>query len=1079
MQQNNMFLTEKKLENRIQELGQYRYTDFRSIPSYLFWVDKEAEVGAMPPEDAEWIRISLGDRWSGWDKTAWLKTEVIIPSEWAGRKAVCLFNFGRAVNGHNLGFESLLFVDGVPFQGVGGNHEEVFIPQEWIGKKIELLFKVWSGLNGMTGDKTELEHEIRRSAVALLETDADDLYFTSYAVSLTLRTLDENLWERQQLLKALDRAFLLVDWRVPGGSAFHESVKDANKKLKQELLAIPKNTEVTVRCIGHTHIDVAWLWRLKHTREKSARSFSTVLRMMEQYPEYLFLQSQPQLYEYLAEDYPSIYGQIAERIKEGRWEAGGAMWLEADCNVPSGESLVRQLLYGIRYFESSFGTKCEYLWLPDVFGYSWALPQILKKAGLRSFMTTKISWSTYNRFPHDTFYWRGIDGSEILTHFITTSDPGQNPDSIYKFYTYNGEVLPETVSGIWNNYRDKELNDELLLSFGYGDGGGGPTRTMLEMRRRLENMPGLPKITMGRADEFFNQLEQKVQATDRYVHKWDGELYLELHRGTYTSQAYNKKMNRRMENLLRGAEMMNVWLSSLAGFEDYPQESLYESWKIVLRNQFHDILPGSSIEEVYQDCRVEYGQAEALANGSLIFGMTKLAERISSFGKLAWVIYNTLPWKRRELVQLPWEDRFNGTGWFDVSGNALQVQRTSGSQGDLLLIRVNAIPQLGFTSIHCEELPAENAVESVQRITIENRSASTPYYLIEWNAFGQMTRLFDKRTNRDVIAGGETGNRFDVFEDKPLTNDAWDIDIYYYDKSSQVTDLKIFEILEQGELCTIVRFVWSYEKSTITQDMILYPDDPRIDYRTQVDWQERQQLLKVAFPVDVRATAATYEIQFGHVERPTHWNTSWDFAQFETCAQRWIDLSERGFGVSLLNDCKYGHDVRDNVMRLTLIKSAINPDPTADLGEHTFTYALLPHNGDWFAAGTVIQAHRLNIPVEALPLAAEKCLIPDALPEELSFIECLADHIVVDTIKKAEDSENWIVRCYEYAGKRGEVRFRTYFVIHKLEEVNLLEREEVAMDYEEHEFMALFKPFEIKTFRISQSKATEEIRLYG
>ncbi|MGG1518187.1 alpha-mannosidase [Paenibacillus oryzisoli] len=1056
-------LADKKLEKRIFELEPYRYIDQRPIHSYQFWVDEEAVVAAMPPENAEWRTMFHGERWRGWDLTAWLKTEVTIPAEWKGKKSLGLFDFGKTGAGHNSGFESLVYLNGEPYQGVGGNHPEVFFTEELIGQKVELLFKVWTGLNGMTGDKSILEHQVQVSTLALLEEDTDDLYYTASAVLQTIQVLGDNSWEQKSLLRALDLAFHLIDWRVPGDDKFYASVKEANAKLKAELALIPKHHEVTVRCIGHTHIDVAWLWRLKHTREKSARSFSTVLRFMEQYPEYTFLQTQPQLYEYLEADYPKLYSQIAERIQEGRWEAGGAMWLESDCNVPSGESLVRQLVYGMRFFEQRFGAKCEYLWLPDVFGYSWALPQILLKAGLRYFMTTKISWNVYNRFPHDTFYWQGIDGSQILTHYITTTAPDAEPGTT--FYTYNGLVTPETATSVWDNYQDKELNRNMLLSFGYGDGGGGPTRTMLEIRRRLEDMPGLPKVTVGRADEYFNELEETVASTDRYVHKWDGELYLELHRGTYTSQAYNKKMNRRMENLLHDAEMIATFLGTLAGFASYPQTQIHESWKIVLRNQFHDILPGSSIEEVYKDCRIEYAEAERLATEAKLGSLQGLAGLIRGGASSSWMVVNTLPWERKDHIMLPWEPDFEGKGWVDADGSALQTQRVADAeQGDVLLIEVDHIPAFGYTMIHCENVVLDLPAES--RIQVTSRSAVTPLYDIEWNAYGQLTRLFDKRLARDVLAAGEIGNRFDVHEDKPLANDAWDIDIFYYEKVRNITDLMSVEAVEQGALRTVIRFTWAYEQSQLVQDMVLYPDNPRIDFKTWANWQERQQLLKVAFPVDVRATKATYEIQFGNVERPTHWNTSWDLASFETCAHRWVDLSERGFGVSLLNDCKYGHDVRDNVLRLTLLKSAINPDPTADLGEHTFTYSLLPHAGDWFTAGTSIEAHKLNSKTSVSKLPAGSIGSEQKLPAWQSFFACYSKNVIVDTIKKAEDSDAWIVRCYEYGNQRGTVGFISSFAIAKVEEVNLMEREEQAMTHDVKGFTAYFKPYELKTFRI-------------
>jgi alpha-mannosidase len=1128
-----MFLTLDKLWKRIEEIKKHRYVDHREIPSYSFWIDKEAEIAAMPPEDSAWDRISVGDRWKGWDLTAWLKTETTVPAEWSGKQIVGLFDFGKTGGGHNSGFESLLYVNGEPYQGVGSNHIEVWFPESYLGQKVELLFKVWSGLSGADGMKTEQEHQLRLSALAVLETETDDLYHTAFAVYHTIQVLEENRWERQALVKALDRAILLLNWRVPGDEAFYASVSEANTKLKEELAKLPSFQPLTVRCIGHTHIDVAWLWRLKHTREKTIRSFSTVLRLMEQFPEYIFLQTQPQLYEYIEQDYPEVFAKIKERVKEGRWEAGGAMWLESDCNIPSGESLVRQLLYGMRYFERTFGVQCEYLWLPDVFGYSWALPQILQKSGLRHFMTSKISWNVYNRFPHDTFYWRGIDGTEVLTHYITTPDPDIPESTFTRFYTYNGQILPSTLSGIWKNYRDKEVNDsELLLSYGYGDGGGGPTRTMLEMRRRLENMPGLPKAVTGRADEFFAKLEQTVEQTDRYVHHWDGELYLELHRGTYTSQAYVKKMNRHMEFLLRDAEMVSIFSSPLTGYAVYPQKQLYDSWKIVLRNQFHDILPGSSITEVYEDCRTEYAESERLAQGALADGLNLLTSCVKAEDG-GWLVFNSLPWPRSEIVELPWKDSYDGQQWTDALGRSLAAERVSGhsGQGDRLQLLVNDIPAMGYTTIRTvTELPqasgiaaAEAAVQVEATALAESESeasaaqtgseslapeayqassqvpssficgeqrVSTPYYEIEWNDAGQLIRLFDKRSNREVLAAGEIGNRFDVHEDKPAYHDNWEIDIFYLEKVRQVTDLRSTAWIEQGPLRAVVRFEWEYGKTLIKQDMTLYAHHPRIDFSTWVDWQERETLLKVAFPVCVRAAAATYEIQFGHVQRPTHWNTSWDYARFETCAHKWVDLSERGFGVSLLNDCKYGHDIKDHVMRLTLIKSSNKPDPECDKGEHTFTYSLLPHGGDWFAAGTVQQAHRLNVPVVVTELQAQASQLRAAesdssdgdgsqaeseselqsqsgeLPALLSFIGVSEDHVMIDTVKKAEDSDSWIIRCYEYAGKRGEVTFTTHYKVVEMEEVNLSEREGVAVEHTDHTFNAFFKPFELKTFRI-------------
>lgn len=588
-------------------------------------------------------------------------------------------------------------------------------------------------------------------------------------------------------------------------------------------------------------------------------------------------------------------------------------------------------------------------------------------------------------------------------------------------------------------------------------------------------MPGLPKATTGRADEFFRQLEQKVVETDRYVHQWDGELYLELHRGTYTSQAYVKKMNRYMEMLLRDTEAISIFNSTLSGDQAYPQKDIYDSWKIVLRNQFHDILPGSSITEVYEDCEVEYAEAEQLAQQAYTQSSQGLVSHLSHDGQPAWMIFNSLPWTRNEWVQIEWEERFKGKYWQDSTGHRLQEQRITDESGtEVVQLLVPQIPAMGYSVIRLAEAAAAedsgssmNQESAAAEISLEDGKATTPYYILEWNESGQLTRIYDKRTSREIIPAGEVGNRFDVHEDLPVLHDNWEIDIFYVQKVQHIQDLQSVEFVENSAIRSVIRFSWNYGKTKVKQDMILYPHNPRIDFSTWVDWQERETLLKVAFPVDVRATQATYEIQFGHVQRPTHWNTSWDYARFETCAHKWVDLSERGCGVSLLNDCKYGHDIKDNVMRITLIKSSNMPDPHCDEGEHNFTYALLPHEGDWFTAGTVEQAHRLNAPVSVVALPENKeAIAKQTLPDALSFITIGAPNIMIDTVKRAEDSADWIVRCYEYGGQRGEVELTTHFELAHVEEVNLAEQEPVGMEHESHHFKAFFKPFELKTFRL-------------
>ncbi|SET91305.1 alpha-mannosidase [Paenibacillus sp. NFR01] len=1067
-----MFWTEEKLGARIAELEGYRYRENIILQEWLGMEDKEGANGAYPPNFESGDSYKVGDYWTGRDLYLWLHKQVKVPAEWQGRRVVGLFDFGRTGGGNNSGFESLLFLNGKPYQGVDSNHQEVFLEPEATGTTVDFSFRLWSGLEG-GGKPVPQEHRIKRAELAYLDEAADNLYYTGRAVLAVSRTLGGSDPLKQELLTALDRAFRLLDWSRPGSEAFYASVAEADKLLLAQLAAMKREHPVTVTAVGHTHIDVAWLWRLTHTREKAARSFSTVLRLMKQYPEYIFLQTQPQLYDYIKQDYPELYAQIAERVKEGRWEAGGAMWLEADCNLTSGESLVRQILYGTALFRKEFGVECSYLWLPDVFGYSWALPQILRKSGIDTFMTTKISWSQYNRMPHDTFHWRGIDGSEVLAHFITTPEA---PDSSAWYYTYNGLIEPFSVQGIWDQYRDKNLNRELLLSYGYGDGGGGVNREMLEMRRRIDIIPGVPHIRTGRADEYFGRLNETIRNTDQYVHTWDGELYLEYHRGTYTSQAYNKRMNRKLELLYREAEWLQVLLAAQSGgLNAYPAQELYEGWKIILRNQFHDIIPGSSIREVYEDSRLEYAEAERLGNAvaeAAVAGLLGQAEAQAEVqgaqaevqaeaqagaeaqeGGTSYTVFNGAFFDRGGLLSAADSDPAP-LEWRDKDGHTLRSQRLGGEW----LIEAPVVPMLAAAVISAHPLQPQTQDPAELPFVWEGSCLTTPYYVLEWNEAGQLSRLYDREAEREVLAPGECGNVLQVFEDKPKMFDAWDIDLFYQEKKREITDLRSIELVEAGELAAVLKFTWQYMDSSIIQKMKVYATSRRIDFETLADWHEQHQLLKTAFPVAVRSTEATYDIQFGNVKRPTHWNTSWDYARFESVGHQWADLSERGYGVSLLNDCKYGYDIKDHVIRLSLIKSATEPDWQADQGEHRFTYALLPHEGDFIAGRTVEEAWMLNNPLR---------LAQGTLTGQpgRSLVRTDLEGIAVDAVKMAEDGEACIIRLHDYTGARRRVTLSSEYPVASWQLCDLMERplEEPA---EGGRIELEFKPFEIHTLRV-------------
>lgn len=1038
----DMFYTIDKLRNRIHELDDYRYRDKVELEYFNTKLNGDRDIAPNIPNEYDGV-IKTGETWKGRDLYLWMQKVVDIPSNWENKTVVGIFDFGETGAGNNSGFESLFYLNNKPYQGVDSNHKEVFLPKDINGTSIELIFRLWTGLEG-GGIPREQEHRINRAQLAWLDEKADDLFYNASVILETIGELDEYSPDKVHLTKILNNSFKLIDWSYPGNEDFYNSLHEASDYLNKEIDKIDKHSVVNITCIGHTHIDVAWLWRLKHTREKCARSFSTVLRLMERYPEYIFLQTQPQLYEYVKNDYPELYEAIKQKVKDGNWEVDGGMWLEADCNIPSGESLVRQILVGSRFIKEEFNKDVEYLWLPDVFGYSWALPQILKKSGIDMFMTTKISWNQYNRMPHDTFKWRGIDGSEILTHFITTPEPWSQPGSW--FYTYNGRLTPKTVKGVWDAYTDKGITNDLLVSYGFGDGGGGVNREMLEYRKRLDKMPGLPNVKTGKASEYFRCLKEKVEKTDEYVHTWDGELYLEYHRGTYTSQAYTKMMNRKLELLYRETE----WLSTVACLTNndwslYANNEITKGWKTILRNQFHDIIPGSSITEVYEDAKQEYKEAEDIALGI----QNKLEDISINKDEHTWTIVNNSNWNRTESIDIKCD---KDGSFYDEDGNRLEHQRNK----DEYTVEIKDIPALGYKRIILKVDDVQDDNNSVFEYC--DGKISTPKYDIEWNEYGQLTSIYDKENKREVLAKGERGNVLQMFEDKPMAHEAWDIDIFYQEKMREVKDLQSVELIEIGNLKAVIRFKYKYMNTTISQDMIVYANSNRIDFKTNVDWREKKQLLKVAFVVDIRSTMATYDVQFGNVKRPTHWNTSWDRARFESVAQQWVDLSERNYGVSLLNNCKYGHDIKDNVMRLTLLKSATHPDPVQDQGEQNFTYSLLPHSGDFIDGNTVKHAYELNQPLRAI-----KGMLKSEVKKQLfKFNDA---NILVDAIKKAEDEDMIIIRFHDYSGSRQNVSIDSDYEITGWMETNLMEKP-IENLRNENSINVVVNPYEIKTLMI-------------
>ena len=1030
-----MFLTIEKLEKRTEQLKAFRFMDMKPVTPMAAMEGGlgQDEVYVSVPGRIDGPAINIGDEFAGRDRYLWAYKKLRLPDRRDGCAVAGLFDFGETGLGHNSGFESLLYVNGEPYQGVDSNHMDVIF-EDFAGQEIELAFLLWTGLEG-GGERREFRHRVMEASVGYLHQATDELYYCSKAICETVKLLPDESTDKYNLTAALDKAYRLINWNK---DKLYGTVDAALKSLASALDKLEKHSEVTVNAVGHTHIDVAWLWRIKHTREKAIRSFSTVLKLMEEFDEYNFLQTQPQLYQYIKNDCPTLYEKIKARVTGGRWEPDGGMWVEADCNVSSGESLVRQFMHGISFFRDEFGVECEYLWLPDVFGYSWALPQILKLTGIKTFMTTKISWNQYNTIPHDLFLWRGIDGSEILTYFITTPEDG----SSFHLWsaTYNGWLTPGSVTGSWKQFKDKNISPETLISYGYGDGGGGANREMLKMRRVMDKLPGLPNVKTSSARDFFRRLHERVDNTEQYVHTWDGELYLEYHRGTYTAQAYNKKMNRRLEYGLVQCE----WLSCLYYLSGgkYPGVELHNAWETVLLHQFHDIIPGSSIREVYEDSGKDYARLNeetARLENEIMSAMTVPHEGV-------FTLYHPGSFARRELVLLPVQD--NGV-FTDSSGTTLPAQKTEGGW----LVNVELEPLSMKTVFFNAGIPPES--KSVFQIDMASGTLETPLYVIHWNESGHLTGILDKTNARQILAG--EGNLLEIYEDKPLNFDNWDIDIFHIEKREIIAASAPPQLVEDGPERAVIRFEYAYNRSVFTQDMIVYRTCARIDFVTRADWHETERLLKTAFPLDIRSTKASYDIQFGHVERPTHWNTSWDFARFEVVGHKWADISESDYGVSLLNDCKYGYSVKGSVMRLTLLKSTKYPDTEMDMGKHEFTYSLLPHAETAAHGHTIEESVSLNLPVHS---------VPGMLKNESKQIVCIdCDAVNIDAVKKAEYEDCIVVRLHECRGGRHKLKITSDFGIKAFVPCNLLE-ENLSEPVEQNAILTEIKPFEIQTFKL-------------
>ncbi|MBN1351524.1 alpha-mannosidase [candidate division KSB1 bacterium] len=944
------------------------------------------------------------------------------------------FNF-KIANG-----EALLYIDDRPYAGIDNNHGLIPIKEEIKGKSVTLSVEMMSLLGAMRDPERYSEDFSTISFQTVTINEVVRAFYYDVQVLRESAQVESNGRRKKLKEKLLEDVLLAVDL-TNGNDVFMNELQQAAQLLKDRLPEIGHDNESgKIHLVGNSHIDVSWLWPYSESIRKSGRTFSTVIRLLEKYPDYVFIGSQPHLYIFVKEHYPALYDEIKQWAATGRWEVCGAMWVESDCNVPSGESLLRQMIYGNQFFQKEFGVKTRTCWLPDVFGYPGTLPTILKHAEIDFFLTSKLHWQAKEKFPVHLFKWKGIDGTEVIAHIPL----------LHNFY--GGYPKPDQLAEGWENFAQKDVYDEVMFPFGHGDGGGGVTMGMLEYAKRVKNYPGLPQTTIGRAEAYFEKVEKQIDK----LPVWDDELYLQTHRGTYTTQADVKKTNRKLEILLRNYELLSI-VAKPFGVALSAQQ-FEELWRVLLLHQFHDDLPGSSIHQVYQDTLGEMKDAAHKAQQGIDSLLAKLTDNLSALANSV-IVFNPLSFSHRGLIELDDAALKSVRSIRDETGQPVVIQTThTGS----LLIYSSPVAPLSATAYETSDKPHGDKMQTSlahDGLTFKNR-----YFTLTLNPDGTIKSLVDRKLEREIIPDGEAANVMELFQDGPDTEAAWNIHDTFELRQYPLNDDATIEVLETGPVRMLIRVKRSFRKSSMEQDIMLYDHLNRIDFKTRFNWQERQVLLKVAFPVDLLSKKATYEIQFGAIERSTHKNQYLDQAKFEVCGHRWIDLSEDDYGVSLLNDSKYGYDVKGHKMRITLLRGSDMPDPTADLGAHEITYAIYPHHGRWTDGSTVSRALELNNPllarVKKSAGGSTRCLE--------SLLSVSKDSVIVDTVKPAEDGGGIIIRLYEAHGSRGMVEVNAGFKIKTVEACTALENQVPAeIEISDRAFKFHIKPFELCSFRVT------------
>lgn len=981
--------------------------------------------------DEEYRPLNKGDMFCTPDGTSFLKLSAVMPQDLDGKRVYMTLETTS---------EMIVKLNGKWLGGLDPNRGALLVSDGAKGgEKLEFEIEAYnrSKPDDERNVKTRHLRGCRQEFAGTFFVEYDeDIKAAMYDVQVLVDAMSsEYIREeiRNYISKHLDKALNFVDYENEDPASYRESVLQLRDYLKETVFESKKmkgfHGNGKVALVAHSHLDIAYFWRRIHAVQKNARTCLIQLRLMDEHPEFKYAHTQPFTYEQLENHFPDMFEELKERVKEGRFEPVGAMYIEPDCNVPTAESLIRQCFYGQMFYRSRFNMTVDNCWLPDVFGNSWILPQILKKCGVDYFVSNKMStWNDTNRFPHNNFLWRGIDGTEIPacvppTHFITWNTPDQ-------------------VIENWEAFQEKEVCEETLNMFGYGDGGSGVTEGMLEYMKRLPNVPGLPDVRHTRGDEF---LRDNLDNNDA-LEVWDGELYLEMHRGTFTTKGVLKKMNRRLEILLRDAEMLAAFATALNG-ADYPRDLIDESWKLVLINQFHDILPGTHIAPVTDDAVNDYNKV--MANLETV--ISKAAEALGLTGNEndSLTLFNSLGWERDGVEFLAGD--FYGK---QPEGKAVQEDSRLGEKG--LRVELEA-PIAASTATAVDMVPA--ATDSEDWYTLDGDTLETPFYRVKLNEDGSFDSLFDKRAGRELVAPGKRVNKLAIYRDNPGMYDAWDILPNYKNRPEAYEVTQALKFEANGPVFLSFSVAYKIGNSTWNQTIRFFRNQPEIEFEHEVDWRERNRLAKAEFELDILSRTGKCDTSAGVITRETHRNTTWQQARFETCCHKWADLSEGGYGVAVLNESKYGVNFDKNLVGLSLLRGTIRPDRYADEGHHRFAYALLPHEGTPEEAGIISKGWAFNTPLHVFKGKGSL----------ESLIHVSDENIHIQAVKLAEDENGLIVRVTETQGRRGIAVLGLSSDITSASKTNMLEDVLDEDNYQVKDGVLAFdyKPFEIHTFRLN------------